>query len=131
MLRYIATVFCLICTGAAADSVAPGQKLFGLHCAACHGTDATGSGPMVSALTVRPPDLTVLARGNSGVFPTGRVIAHVDGTHPLLGHGGDMPVFRYFFQGSDATITEPNGETFTTSRPIADVVAWLKTIQSE
>lgn len=48
------------------------QKFFGDYeyrssCAACHGSDATGNGPVASQLTPKPPDLTVLSKNNGGV----------------------------------------------------------------
>ena len=45
-----------------------GPDLFRAHCAACHGFDAKGGGPMAAALKGKVPDLTVLAKNNKGMF---------------------------------------------------------------
>ena len=46
---------------------------FARSCAVCHGSDAKGNGPYTPYLKMTPPDLTVLAKKNGGVFPTERV----------------------------------------------------------
>src|SRR4249920_1295549 len=60
-----------------------GRGLFDFYCATCHGRDGKGAGPVASALKVPPPDLTHLARGNTGVFPRQRV-------EMFVMHGGDV-----------------------------------------
>jgi hypothetical protein len=45
-----------------------GQDLFRAHCAACHGSDAKGGGPLASTLRTEAPDLTLLAKKSGGSF---------------------------------------------------------------
>jgi mono/diheme cytochrome c family protein len=45
-------------TGFAADSIMRGGKIFAADCAACHGAEGHGDGPLASQLPVRPADLT-------------------------------------------------------------------------
>ena len=77
-----------------------GSDLFGFYCASCHGRGGKGDGPVASALTRRPPDLTTLATRNGGRFPTDRVEGFVTGNRePTLSHGSaDMPVWGPIFQ---------------------------------
>jgi len=67
-------------------------------CATCHGTDATGSGPLAELLSVKVPDLTTLAQRSDGAFPMLAVIKVIDGREGVRSHGGPMPVWgeRYF-----------------------------------
>jgi len=46
-----------------------GEQTYKQYCAACHGADAKGHGPVASVLTTPPPDLTTLAKSHSGKFP--------------------------------------------------------------
>ncbi|MEL6210834.1 MAG: cytochrome c, partial [Pseudomonadota bacterium] len=86
-------------------------------------------GRMSAVLTVLPPDLTGLAADNDGVFPVSRVVRQIDGRDPMLAHGGAMPLFGDFFEGDDVAIPSESGQPILTSRPIADVAAWLESVQ--
>jgi mono/diheme cytochrome c family protein len=114
--------------GAAQDPVA-GADHYVRYCAACHGMEARGDGEMAAILTVLPSDLTALSAGNGGVFPVARVAWQIDGRDPLLAHGGVMPLFGDFFEGQDTAIRAETGQTILTSRPVADLVAFLEAIQ--
>jgi mono/diheme cytochrome c family protein len=118
-----------------AEGEAPGDKdegaeLYRTHCATCHGIEQTGHGPMAGVLIIKPSDLTALTRNNDGVFPTGRVVRRIDGRDPLVSHGSPMPVYGDFFEGNDVAIKAPSGQPILTSAPIADLVAFLKSIQT-
>jgi mono/diheme cytochrome c family protein len=84
-----------------------GPDLFRMYCASCHGQDGRGSGPTAGALKVPPPDLTVLARRQNGVFPRARVELIVRGP-ATASHGSDeMPVWGPIFRAlepSDARV---------------------------
>lgn len=115
---------------AADPDPASGQGMFLQFCAACHGTDAKGDGPMAEILTVAPPDLTQLAARNDGAFPVFRVIRQIDGRDPLLAHGGEMPLFGRIFDFPDAAIAAETGQPIITAQPIADIAAWLISVQT-
>lgn len=108
---------------------AAGEGVFQTFCAACHGMDAQGNGPMSGVLTVEPPDLTALAQSNGGVFPVFDVVRQIDGRDPMMAHGGDMPVFGALFDFPDGSIKSESGQPIITAQPIADVAAWLEAIQ--
>jgi mono/diheme cytochrome c family protein len=76
-----------------------GRSLFRAHCATCHGKDAKGNGPMISALKKMPPDLTRISEMNGGRFPFGRVEKAISGDEPgTVAHGSrEMPVWGPFF----------------------------------
>ena len=79
-------------------SYASGPEMFKQYCASCHGTDAKGQGPAVSALKVPPPNLTLLSRNNHGKFPGARVESAIRGDANVQAHGSqDMPVWGVVF----------------------------------
>ena len=75
-----------------------GGNLFGFYCASCHGREGKGDGPVASALTRRPADLTTIAKRNGGRFPANRVERFVTGNRePAPAHGSaEMPVWGPF-----------------------------------
>lgn len=111
-----------------AQDVEEGGELFMHYCATCHGIEASGHGPMAGVLVIQPTDLTALA-DEGGVFPTARVVARIDGRDPLVSHGSPMPLFGPYFEGQDTAIKTPAGQPILTSQPIADLVAYLMTLQ--
>ncbi len=71
-----------------------GKYEYQMGCAACHGIDGKGGGPVGSVVKVPPPDLTVLAKKNDGVFPFKSVYDVIDGQKVVMAHGTrDMPIW--------------------------------------
>ena len=112
-----------------AQDISAGERLFQDKCAACHGLDANGAGPMAPVLILQPTDLTQLQHKNDNVFPLERVISRIDGRDPLVSHGSPMPVYGDFFEGHEISLKTTAGQQILTSQPIADLVAWLQSIQ--
>jgi len=110
------------------DTAAGRQVYFG-HCAGCHGATGTGDGPLAELMTAPPADLTALSASNDGVFPVFRVVRQIDGRDPMLSHGGEMPLFGKLYTFPDSAIAAETGQPILTAQPIADVTAWLRTIQ--
>lgn len=130
-IRVAGLVAVLALTGAAqAQDAVEGAGLYANFCAVCHGVDGRGQGVMTEVLTVAPADLTRLGAGED--FPTLRVVRQIDGRDPLLAHGGEMPLFGMWFQGdgADVALAGPGGQPMLVSRAIADLVAYLREIQS-
>jgi mono/diheme cytochrome c family protein len=76
------------------DRPAPAVAEFRNSCAACHGAEGKGDGPMAVLLTVKPPDLTVLAEKNQGNFPFSQVMRIIDGRAAVGAHGPrEMPIW--------------------------------------
>lgn len=88
-----------------ADDLEEGQRLYQIHCQACHGEDGKGNGPMRDQLEIEPPDLTTIATRHDGVFPRDQMHRVIDGRIELPLHGSrNMPVWGFTFQSV-------NGET--------------------
>lgn len=121
----------LLLTGPlAAQDLALGAEIFERHCATCHGIAGKGDGPMSAILLIKPPDLTGLSARNEGTFPMQRVVARIDGRDPLVAHGSPMPVYGDFFEGVEGVLLKAEtGQPIMTSQPIADLVAFLETLQ--
>ncbi len=75
-----------------------GPDLYRSYCASCHGREATGRGPAAAALKSPVPDLTTIARRNSGIFPKDRIRKIISGDDTLISHGSrEMPVWGPVF----------------------------------
>jgi mono/diheme cytochrome c family protein len=114
--------------GCAGMAPHPGRETFNLYCAACHGTSATGDGPMADGLPVPPADLTVLRAVNDGVFPTEHVMTTVHG-YPGKHEVSVMPEFGPLLEGPKQIWVSPGGEEIMTPVALLDLVAYLETLQ--
>jgi len=56
-----------------------GATLFAQNCAICHGANARGAGAAAVNLEQVPPDLTLIAERNGGLFPSDDVLAKIHG----------------------------------------------------
>lgn len=129
-MKKISTALAIcLATQSMAEDADRGQTLFVTHCATCHGARATGDGPMVAVLSVKPADLTRLNATNDGVFPIGSVIRRIDGTNEVMAHGGPMPLFGLLLDGPSDVVLAPDGSEVIAPEAIVDIVAWLQTIQ--
>ncbi|UUV05512.1 cytochrome c [Ruegeria sp. YS9] len=109
-----------------------GHDLYRTYCWQCHGFEATGDGPMAEMLAIRTPDLTRLAAQNDGVFPIEAVARQIDGRAPLLAHGGEMPIFGPALDSDQkVALTMPDGQPMFAGVPLANVIAYLESIQTE
>jgi mono/diheme cytochrome c family protein len=86
-----------------------GEQMYKQYCAACHGTDAKGNGPLASLLKTPPPDLTTLAKRHTGKFPYDYVSNILEFGPGLSAHGSsDMPtwgpIFRYFDKQNERVV---------------------------
>ena len=116
--------------GAAADGDARnGQRLFALHCAACHGLEARGDGPLADSMKTAPPDLTVLSGGHQGSLPMRAIAARIANRSGGNSQHAEMPVYGWFFEGPAVTIPADDGTPLETTRAIADLLAWLAVVQ--
>ena len=123
-----------------AQEFAVGKTEYLSSCAACHGTDGKGKGPMTTELKVAPPDLTVLAKINNGVFPIGAVYEMIDGRTVLGAHGTrEMPIWGFRFSPSLLNAYPPNdidanlnrNPEFTVRRRILALLDYLNSIQEK
>lgn len=92
--------------------VPSGEQTYQQYCAACHGADAKGHGPMALVLRTPAPDLTTLAKSHSGNFPYDYVSSvlefgpapsgEVVSEYAYPAHSSsDMPIWGSIFQHYD------------------------------
>ena len=111
-------------THASAQRTDVGQTEYQSSCAACHGVNAKGDGPVSKELKTRPADLTVLAKNNDGVFPYNTVYEMIDGRNTTVGSHGtrEMPIWGYRFGPPQA---------FRFKNRVLAVIDYLKRIQEK
>jgi mono/diheme cytochrome c family protein len=109
-------------TYASAQDINVGRTEYQSSCAACHGIDAKGDGPLSKELKTRPADLTVLAKNNNGVFPFDRIYQMIDGRNTSVGSHGtrEMPIWGYRFGPAQA---------FRFKNRMLAVIEYLKRVQ--
>lgn len=127
----------LICVSLACLSAAvvgqeatTGSDEFRISCASCHGVDGKGNGTMASILTLKPTDLTTLAKNNNGVFPETRVYQIIDGREAFFGHGDRaMPVWgiRYLLEHAVRYGSDRNEQVVQVR--ISKLVGYIHSIQ--
>lgn len=128
-MRILAVIAALAAAPAMAQDKSSGEFLFLTFCSTCHGEDARGDGPTAQVLTVKPADLTGLTAGNGGTFPTARVIDRIEGGDRLVAHGDPMPVYAGVFDGAESVVIATPGREIQTNAVVADLVAYLESIQ--
>jgi mono/diheme cytochrome c family protein len=102
-----------------------GPDLFRAHCAACHGSDAKGDGPIAPSLKAKVANLTVLAKNNGGQFPSARVRRTIMGDDVLASHGSrEMPIWGPIFHQIEAD------QDFGNVR-LQNLVKYLESIQQK
>jgi mono/diheme cytochrome c family protein len=107
----------------AADDL--GARLYFNHCAACHGEDGEGTGPVAASMRVTVPNLRALAQRNGGTFPVDAVTAYIDGREAKPAHGDrHMPIWGDVFRGA-----EQGTANRTVRRRIAAVVDFISRLQ--
>lgn len=91
--RALAAALALASAGVMAQQrVDMGKREYDNNCAACHGSSGKGNGPYAELLRKSPPDLTMMAKRNGGVFPMSRAYEVIEGAG--VGHGTrDMPIW--------------------------------------
>ena len=87
-----------------ASEAGMGQVIYTRYCAACHGREGRGDGPVAPGLVRKPIDLTALASKNGGKFPYEKVARAIDGRETTRAHGTpDMPVWGEVFAKTSGT----------------------------
>lgn len=106
-----------------------GRGEFVQHCAACHGMDARGGGPVASALRTPPADLTQIALRRGGDFPSDEIAEWIDGRFATAAHGTrEMPVWGSRF--AEGLPPDPLTQDLVRGR-IDTLVEYLRSIQGK
>jgi len=111
---------------ASATDLPTGRKLYVEHCAACHGTDGDGRGPLAPELTKPPADLRRLSKKYGIPLAVGQIARFMDGREDVKAHGPrDMPVWGWEMWQNSEGKRNPN----EVSEPVAQIIGYLQSIQ--
>jgi len=101
-----------------------GKQMYVSYCAPCHGTNGKGTGPVASAMTTGPTDLTVLMKKNHGKFPDAHVVAILQFGTEVQAHGSaTMPVWGPILGNMNRTNLQDK------QLRISNLARYLETIQ--
>lgn len=129
VLALFAAIFgSVICISNVAGADDVGYAEYVSACAACHGVDGRGDGPIAESLTVEVPALTGLSAANEGAFPMLKVIHAIDGRQSIRGHGNPMPVWGQQFEVEAAGYGPYGGEAVVRGR-VLSIAYYLEAIQ--
>jgi len=107
-----------------------GKDEYRNNCLPCHGVSGKGDGPIAEYFTVKPSDLTQIAKRHDGVFPFLDVLHIIDGRNTLRAHGdADMPVWGDTFEAEAADRYGPYGGEIAVRGRILSLVYYLQSIQ--
>jgi mono/diheme cytochrome c family protein len=119
------TVGLLLHAGPSFAAATTGEDLYFNHCAACHGADGEGTGPVAASMRVAIPNLRSLAQRSGGEFPADAVAAYIDGREAEAAHGDrQMPVWGDVFRGPEQGTSQR-----AVRRRIAALVEFVRTLQ--
>jgi Cytochrome C oxidase, cbb3-type, subunit III len=127
---------------ASAQDIDIGKMEYQSSCAACHGIDAKGNGPVSIELKTHPADLTILAKKNNGVLPFNALYEIIDGRNSLISSHGtrEMPIWGYRFtppqafklkRADDYTYMPPDSPEPIIHGRISAVIDYLNRIQAK
>lgn len=103
-----------------------GKQLYTSYCSMCHGSDAKGGGPFSPQLKVWPPDLTLLAKKNDGVYPSLHMAEVIGGEFGTPAHGSrEMPVWGPVFRSM------AHGHQDNAQRRIDNLVKYIALLQQK
>jgi mono/diheme cytochrome c family protein len=106
-----------------------GEQLYYRFCAACHGEQAEGNGPVASFFKIAPPDLTRLATRRGGKYPAEEVRKIIDGRDVRGPHGSrQMPVWGMELYYADTGNPDKQKQV---EELIDRLVEYLRTIQKK
>ena len=98
-------------------------------CAACHGENADGNGPIATMFDKPVPGLRDLAADNEGKFPLLDTFMIVDGRTGVRAHGNPMPVFGNRYKAEfGASLGDYGSEPAVRAR-VLELVYYLQSIQ--
>ncbi len=104
-----------------------GKQMFRDYCAACHGMEGKGDGPVARFLRTPPADLGALAQRNGGKYPADKVAATLRLGTDGGAHGtSDMPTWGSLFRNQD----KKTGLGFAEVR-IHNLTEYVKTLQKK
>lgn len=109
-----------------------GQEEYRLHCAACHGLEGRGDGPIGQILKIPAPNLALIAERNGGSYPVQKVYSIIEGSSVVAAHGTrDMPLWgdRYRTAAKPVTPDQAGMGRDQAEMRILSLVYYLGTLQ--
>ena len=118
------------------DQVKMGSADYQNFCAACHGKDARGNGPVAVELKIAPPSLRKLAARRNGVFDVNEIVKIIDGRDMPRAHGTpEMPIwgslFRFVAELSGILQSDIEDSEKDAQNHIVAIAKYLETIQEK
>ena len=113
-----------------------GEHEYMNNCAACHGADAKGGGPVAAVLSIKPNDLTKISKKFSGKFPAEHIYKVIDGREMINPHGDtNMPVWGHRYMSvahkkAESVPHELDTQALVFGR-ITSLVGYLESIQTD
>jgi mono/diheme cytochrome c family protein len=112
--------------------VTTGRLEYRRYCAACHGAEGKGDGPVGAALVKKPADLTMLAKNDNGEFPKKRVEAFIDGSETVAAHGTrEMPIWGLAFRKPTPSSSHAQRTPQEVNQRINLLVDYIESIQAK
>lgn len=125
----IALIAGLSLTACVEEAPPDGRALFAAQCAACHGDDARGAGPLADGLPAPPPDLTGLSARHGGMFPRDYVMSTIDG-YSRGQHGAQvMPEFGAGDMGETIVVEDAEGHGIPVPANLLALTDFLASLQ--
>ena len=107
-----------------------GRISYQRYCANCHGERADGRGPVAQFLTVKVPDLRLIAFENAGKSPAEEVTRFIDGRSEVALHGNrEMPIWGEIFQSDMVSTNTTETDEERAQRKVRELVHYLESIQ--
>ena len=142
LIGIVTALLLLFSTSVAAEEDTIGSDEYRVSCLSCHGAGGRGDGPLAQFLTVKPTDLTSLARNNggqypnlkAGAYPFLRVYQVIDGRADVAVHGDRaMPVWgnRYLTEQPMTPLDGPYAGAYekVVRGRILELVYYIQSIQ--
>lgn len=128
-MKYLGVLVLPLLAACVAETEVPdGALLFAENCVACHGADAKGGGPAAAGLDVPPPDLTMIAERNGGVFSRNQVASIIDGLDRGAHFSAAMPEFGAIDLGP-LVMTDEDGSPVPIPADLLALTEYLEAIQ--
>jgi mono/diheme cytochrome c family protein len=129
-MAIVTSLTLLTAAGAGAEEETVGSDEYRISCLSCHGVGGRGDGPLAKFLTIKPTDLTLLAKNNGGEYPYMKVFLMVDGREEVAAHGDRaMPVWGARYRKDIAPSYGPFGGEEIIHGRILELVYYIHSIQ--
>ena len=122
----------MLCGIAQAEEDTIGSDEYRISCLNCHGVGGRGDGPLAKFLTVKPTDLTSLAKNNGGEYPYLKVFLMIDGREDVAAHGErSMPVWGNRYRKDAEHVYGPFGGEEVVHGRILELVYYIHSLQQD